>query len=123
MQAQHDSLVKALREEGVEIVFLDGAAQHRMKSVYTRDSVVAAAGGAIVARMGAPIRRGEELPVTRALARLGMPILRTIHGTGILEGGSVAFTNPKLAVVGLSSRVNEEGARQLEEVLRVQGVE
>jgi N-dimethylarginine dimethylaminohydrolase len=52
-----------------------------------------------------------------------MPILRTIHGTGIMEGGSFAFITPKVAVVGLSSRVNEAGADQVEEVLRVQGVE
>jgi len=123
MQAQHDALVEALRDEGVEIVLLDECAPGRMKSVYTRDSVIAVEGGAIVTRMGPPIRRGEELPVTRTLARLGMPILRTIHGTGIMEGGSFAFINPKTAVVGLSSRVNEEGARQLDDVLRVQGVE
>jgi N-dimethylarginine dimethylaminohydrolase len=61
--------------------------------------------------------------VTWTLAKLGMPILRTIHGTGILEGGSFAFINPRTAVVGLSSRVNEEGVRQLEEVLKVQGIE
>lgn len=123
MQAQHDGLVAALREEGVDVAFLDTCAEGRMKSCYTRDSVIAVEGGAIVTRMGAPIRRGEELPVTRTLARLGVPILRTIHGTGILEGGSFAFINPKCAVVGLSSRVNEVGVDQLEDVLRVQGVE
>jgi N-dimethylarginine dimethylaminohydrolase len=123
MQAQHDDLVRVLREEGVEVVFLDECAPGRMKSCYTRDSVIAVNGGAIVTRMGPPVRRGEELPVTRTLAKLGMPILRTIHGTGILEGGSFAFINPKTAVVGLSSRVNEEGGRQLEEVLKVQGIE
>lgn len=123
MRRQHDGLVQALREEDVEVVVLDGIAPGRMKSVFTRDSVIAANGGAIVTRMGPPIRRGEELPVTRTLARLGMPILRTIHGTGIMEGGSFAFITPKVAVVGISSRVNEAGADQLEEVLKVQGVE
>lgn len=123
MQAQHDGLVAALREEDVEVVFLDEVAPGRMKSIYTRDSVIALDGGAIVTRMGPPIRRGEELPVMRALAKLGMPILRTIHGTGILEGGSFAFITPKVAVVGVSSRVNEEGVDQLEDVLRRHGVE
>ena len=121
-QAQHDGLVAALHEEGVEVVFLDRCAPGRMKSVYTRDQVIAVEGGAIICRMGAPIRRGEEAPATATLARLGMPILRTIHGTGIMEGGSFAFITPKVAVVGLSSRVNEEGARQVEEVLAVLGV-
>jgi N-dimethylarginine dimethylaminohydrolase len=122
-QAQHDALVAALREEGVEVVFLNRCAPGRMKSVYTRDQVIAVDGGAIVCRMGARIRRGEEAPATETLAALGMPILRTIHGTGIMEGGSFALINPRTAVVGLSSRVNEEAARQVEESLRVLGVE
>jgi N-dimethylarginine dimethylaminohydrolase len=120
-QAQHDALAAALREEGVEVVYLHRCAAGRHKSVYTRDSCVGIQGGAVVTRMGPKIRRGEEGPVTETLGRLGMPILRTIHGTGLMEGGSFAYIRPDVAVVGVSSRVNEEGARQLEEVLRVQG--
>lgn len=122
MRSQHDEYVKVLREEGAEVVYLDKCAEGKMKSVYCRDSVIAVDGGAIVTRMGPPIRRGEELPVTRTLANLGMPILRTISGTGLMEGGSFAFLNPTNAVVGISSRVNEEGARQVEEILNAQGV-
>lgn len=123
MQAQHDGFVAALKAEGVEVVFLDAVAEGRMKSCYTRDSVVAVGGGAIVQRLGARIRRGEELPATRALAKLGCPILRTLSGNAISEGGSFAWLDARTAVIGLSSRVNEEGARQIEEVLRAQGVE
>lgn len=123
MQAQHDAMVRALREDGVEVVSLDAVAPGRYKACSTRDSVIAVGGGAIVCRMGARVRRGEELPVTRTLGKLGMPILRTVHGTGILEGGSFAWLNERTAVVGLGTRANEEGARQVEEVLRVQGVE
>jgi N-dimethylarginine dimethylaminohydrolase len=123
MQAQHDALVRALRDEGAEVVFLDRVAPDRPKSCSPRDSVIAVDGGAVVCRLGARVRRGEELPVTRTLGALGMPILRTLHGTAIFEGGSFVWLNAKTAVVGLGSRANEEGARQLEEVLRVQGVE
>ena len=120
-QAQHDALAAALREEGVEVVYLARCAPWRHKSVYTRDSCIAVDGGAVVTRMGPRIRRGEEAPVTETLGRLGMPVLRTIHGTGLVEGGSFAFVRPDVAVIGVSSRVNEEGARQLGEVLAVQG--
>ncbi|HEY0295865.1 MAG TPA: arginine deiminase family protein [Bordetella sp.] len=123
MQAEHDAYAAVLREEGAEVVYIDQVAPGRMKQVYTRDSVIAVNGGAIVTRLGPPIRRGEELPVTRTLAALGMPILRTIAGTGVLEGGSFVLLNAKTAVLGLSSRVNAEGARQLREVLATQGVE
>ena len=85
--------------------------------------MIAVGGGAIVTRLGPRIRRGEELPVTRTLARLGCPILRTISGTGIAEGGSFAWLNPRAPSIGVSSRVNDEGATQIAEVLRSQGVE
>ncbi len=120
-QAQHDALAAALREEGVEVVMLRRAAPGRHKSIYTRDSCIALDGGAVVTRMGPRIRRGEERPVTETLAALGMPILRTIAGTGLMEGGSFAYLRPDVAVIGVSSRVNEEGARQMEEVLALQG--
>jgi N-dimethylarginine dimethylaminohydrolase len=123
MQAQHDGLVAVLRDCGVEVVYLDEAAPGRPKSCSPRDSVIAVEGGAIVCRLGPRIRRGEELPVTRTLGKLGVPILRTVHGVGVFEGGSFAWLNARTAVVGLGTRVNEEGARQVEEVLRTQGVE
>jgi N-dimethylarginine dimethylaminohydrolase len=123
MQRQHDAYAEALRAEGVEVVYLDEIAPGKMTSCYTRDAVVGVGGGAMVMRLGPRIRRGEELGATRTLARLGCPILRTISGSGIAEGGSFAWLNSRTAVLGLSSRVNEEGARQIEEVMRSQGVE
>ena len=127
MQAEHDALVTALQREGVEVVHVDGAPTDP-KAMYTRDTGVVLQGGAVICRMG-PVgrapgtgRRGEEAFVTRRLATLGMPILRTIHGSGLFEGGSFALLNETTAAVGLSYRQNEEAARQLEEVLAVQGI-
>lgn len=123
MQAQHDGYVAALRAEGVEVHFMDGEAGNRLKQVYTRDPLIMVKGGAIVCRMGARIRRGEELAVTRTLARLGIPILRTISGAGIMEGGSFAWLNEKTCAIGVGVRVNRDGAEQVGEVLRRQGVD
>jgi N-dimethylarginine dimethylaminohydrolase len=128
MQAEHDALADALRREGVEVVYVDGPPGNP-SAMYTRDTAVSVPGGAIIARMGTvgrvrgEGRRGEEAHVTRTLAALGMPILRTIHGTGLFEGGSFAFLNERAAVVGLSFRQNREAARQIAEVLAVSGVQ
>lgn len=127
MQREHDAMVAALRAEGVEVVAVDGAATDP-KAMFTRDNAIAVPGGLILCRMG-PVgtapgtgRRGEEAYVARAVAGVGMPILRTIHGSGLFEGGSFAFINEQTAVCGLSFRQNEEAARQIEEVLAVVGV-
>lgn len=123
MQSQHDALADLLRSEGVEVIYLEGVEGGRFKSVYTRDSAFAVKGGAIVGRLAPRMRHGEELPVTRTLAKIGMPILRTINGTGMIEGGSFAWLNPKTAVVGRGIRVNDEAIRQVADVLSYQGVE
>jgi N-dimethylarginine dimethylaminohydrolase len=126
MQRQHDGLRAALEAEGVEIVDVGGSLGD-VKAVFTRDQAIAVDGGAIICRMG-PVgvehgygRRGEEAFITKVIANLGMPILRTISGTGLIEGGSFCFLNSRTAALGLSFRQNEEGARQLEEVLRTTG--
>jgi N-dimethylarginine dimethylaminohydrolase len=123
IRSQHAGLVAALEAAGIEIHFVDGDAGNRLKQMFTRDPLIMVKGGAIVCRMGARIRRGEELVITRTLARLGIPILRTLSGSAIMEGGSFAWINSKTAVIGCGVRVNHEGAAQIGEVLKRQGVD
>ena len=123
MQAQHDALVAALKAQGVEVHFVEGVGDGRLKSCYTRDPLIMVKGGAIVNRMGTRVRRGEELSITRTLAKIGVPILRTLSGSAVMEGGSFAWINPKTCVIGCGIRVNREGAEQVGEVLKRQGVE
>jgi N-dimethylarginine dimethylaminohydrolase len=122
-QAQHDALTDILRAEGAEVVGVEDPLPHMTRSVFTRDNAVITKGGAIVARMGVSYRRGEELPVMRTLAKMGMPILHTVHGTGLLEGGSFLWLDAQTAAVAVGHRSNPEGVRQLAEVLHTMGVE
>lgn len=126
IKAQHAGLVSALEAEGVELAFVGGAPTDP-KAIFTRDQAIAVHGGAVICRMG-PVgegrgygRRGEEAFITKVIADLGMPIIHTIHGSGLLEGGSFCFLNESTAAVGMSYRQNEAGARQMEQVLAEQG--
>jgi N-dimethylarginine dimethylaminohydrolase len=121
MQGAHDALAALLKSEGVEIVYVGEAAPGRMKQIYTRDSVIGVKGGAVVARLARRVRRGEELPVTRALAKAGCPILGTLHGEAIFEGGGFAILDEKTAVCSLSVACNAEGVRQMKNILGTVG--
>ena len=103
--------------------FAEEAEVRFSKAMYTRDPLVTVPGGAIIGRLAPRMRRGEEASVTRAVAALGMPILRTIVGTGLVEGGSFAKLTPKVAAFGTSIRCNDEGARQLQDALRYLGID
>jgi N-dimethylarginine dimethylaminohydrolase len=120
---EYDGLLAALEAEGVEVHFAEAIEPRFTKAMYTRDPLLSVPGGVVVGRMAPRMRRGEEASATRTVAAVGVPILRTIAGTGLLEGGSFAKLTPHVAAVGVSIRCNEEGARQLEEVLRPLGIE
>jgi len=128
MQREHDSLAAALRDEGVEVEYV-GCSPRNPNGMFVRDTAAIVPGGAVIGRMG-PVgaepgtgRRGEEKFVSQKLMALGMPILHTIHGTGLFEGGSFCLLNQEYAAAGASYRQNEAGIDQLQNVLKHIGIE
>ena len=120
---QHAGLVAALQREGVTVDIAPSLGAPFTKSIYTRDPIITTPHGAIIGRMGVRMRRGEEPDLSRFVAGLGMPIVGTITGTGTLEGGSYCKLRSDLHLLGTSIRCNEEGARQLRELLALMDVE
>ncbi|MDR3321159.1 MAG: amidinotransferase [Synergistaceae bacterium] len=127
MQAEHDALARIIADNGAEVVYVDGGPRDP-NSMFTRDMGMVVNGGIIISRMG-PVgklygtgRRGEEAYITSKVAEIGMPILHTIHGEGLMEGGSFGFLNDRTAVISLSARGNKCAVDQVRQVLEVQGI-
>jgi N-dimethylarginine dimethylaminohydrolase len=122
VSAQYDGFVAALEREGVEVVFAPDLAPGYTKSVYTRDPLVTVPGGAIIGRLAPRMRRGEEQSIAATVAAAGMPILGTVTGSGLAEGGSFMKVRRDLAFYGSSVRCNPEGGRQLGRILEPYGI-
>ncbi len=126
MQEQHDNYANILRKEGVQVIYLEDSEvpmDHGTQYINTRDMGFAVPGGFICSRMAPRMRKGEERVVSAKVASLGMPILRTVNGTGTVEGGNFALISPKYAAIGYSQRTNMEGIRQVREILEPLGIE
>lgn len=128
MQAEHDALVQIMRDHGVEVIYT-GNSPKDVNAMFTRDMGMVVNGGIIISRMG-PVgrefgtgRRGEEAYITKKVAEIGMPVLHTIHGEGLMEGGSFCYLTERVAAIALSKRGNESAVRQVRNVLEVQGTE
>lgn len=121
MQEDYQRLKNAFEEEGVEVIERKPETNdppRLVKSIYTRDPSFTVPGGTIIGRMYDRLRRGEELPTMKTYGEIGCPILHTINGEGTVEGGSVIWLTPEHLAIGLSSRTNREGARQVKEVVQ-----
>jgi N-dimethylarginine dimethylaminohydrolase len=114
---EFDALVELLEGFGIEALFLPRDDDVGLDSLYVRDAAVATDDGLILCNMGKDERRTEPGALEGAVGEWGLPIRGAITGDGILEGGDVVWIDDRTLAVGRGYRTNEEGIRQLEEIL------
>ena len=133
----HENLVKAYRDEGVEVVVRKpdpNDPPYQVKSIYTDDVCHAAVYGQIVLRMYDHIRKGEEVPTYQTLAEIGCPVVGMIVGRGMAEGGPIGWLDEKHLVVAVHyprantrepavMRANESGHIQYARIVKMQDPE
>lgn len=110
---QHAQYTAALRSVGYQVIALDASDEYP-DCVFVEDAAVAFPELAVMTRPGAESRRGELGAVEEALAP--HRTLARIIGPGTLDGGDVLVLGRDV-YVGLSSRSNSDGVRQLGEIL------
>ena len=121
---QHDHFVEVLKQEGVDVHYLNppspahgpySPANPRIWA--TRDPGIVITGGAVIGRMALPWRKKDEVFWSRRVMQLGCPILRTVVGHGNFEGGNVVWLDPEHVCIGQSIRTNPEGISQVSAVM------
>ena len=115
--AEYDAFLEILAGCGAEIVRLPPDDRVTLDSIYTRDASIASAGGVILASMGKKQRAEEPAVQQQELRRRGWPIAGSIHPPGQIEGGDVAWLTSTMLAVGLGTRTNPIGIRQLRVLL------
>ncbi|MFC2163737.1 dimethylarginine dimethylaminohydrolase family protein [Acidobacteriota bacterium] len=113
---QHTEMRTTLQEFGSKVIDIDELQGHP-NSVFTRDMAVVTPEGYIKMSMGIATRKGEEELMATALDSLGEPCAGEITEPGTVEGGDVILSG-SVALVGHTQRTNEEGIRQLSQILK-----
>lgn len=120
---QHDHLAQAYSAVGVEVTLVDPAVPPPPNLLFVADLLFMTPAGAIVGRPASTVRAGEERWVARRLADLGIPILRTVGGSGTFEGADALWARPDLVLLAQGLRTNDDGVRQVTRTLEELGVE
>ncbi len=120
---QHAKIVEAYEDNGVEVHFVGHEDERYACSIYVTDTMFMTPEGAILARPGLDTRRGEEVYIRQALARLNIPVVGMVHGAGLFEGATAMWVDPETIILGSSIRANGPGRQQVKEILRHMGVE
>lgn len=115
--AEYTVFEKIFTELGVEVHYFPADDRLTLDSVYCRDASIATEHGMILCRMGKAARADEPASQGKIFRKTGIPILGEIVSPGTLEGGDVAWLDEKTLAVGHTYRTNEEGIRQLKNLL------
>ncbi len=120
--SEYNKFEAVLKQQGAELMYLSEDNSVNMDSVYCRDSSIATDAGMIICNMGKAARSNEPAAAKQAFEAAGVIVLGSITAPGTLEGGDVAWLDKNTLAVGHTYRTNEEGIRQLSDLLRPLGV-
>lgn len=114
---EFDSFETILKTNEATLLYLPRDESVTIDSIYCRDAVITTDHGTILCNMGKASRIHEPEALQRFLEEHQFEVLGRIQAPGTLEGGDCAWINENTLAVGLSSRTNAEGIRQLKRML------
>ncbi|GMQ76715.1 MAG: hydrolase [Gammaproteobacteria bacterium] len=118
MIEQHRDYVEILESLDLQVTVLDGD-EDFPDGCFVEDTAIVTPEVAVITRAGAASRRGEEVAIEPLLAAR-RPVAR-ITAPGSVDGGDILVMGERV-IIGLSGRTNEEGARQLAEIVEGRGM-
>ena len=118
---EHNDYIAALIQCGVDVTVLP-ADERYPDSCFVEDPALITRECAIITNPGAESRKGEEKEIVDVIKRFfPEDRIEYIKEPGTLEGGDVMMVGDHF-YVGRSARTNEEGIRQLTEILAKYGM-
>lgn len=122
MREQAQALADFYLGLGVAVHWLRAADKAPPNLIFARDLFFMTPEGAILGRMAARQRAGEERYAQLALATAGVPILASPRGAATFEGADALWVRPDRVLVGIGNRTNRAGFDLVARVLAEQGV-
>jgi arginine deiminase len=114
---EYERFVTLLNRFDIDLHFLPRDESVGLDSLYARDASIVCSKGMIICNMGKAERSAEPAAQEAVFHSMGIPIHGAITGDGRVEGGDVAWIDEKTLAIARGYRTNNEGIRQLRELL------
>jgi arginine deiminase len=115
--AEYENFISLLKSHVPDVRYLPPDNRTGIDSIYAHDPVLITEQGAILLSMGNATRQKEPAAAGDYVKELGIPIFAAIKGQGKLEAGDLLWLNERTLAIGRGYRTNDEGIRQLQEIL------
>ncbi|MCR4287427.1 MAG: arginine deiminase family protein [Deltaproteobacteria bacterium] len=127
LDREYDGIINLYERLGVKVFLMDADVPESERRslynlMYVRDLLFMTPEGAVISRMGHPVRQGEVACMEKTAGAIGLPVIKKIEGEATFEGADALWLDPRHVMVGIGKRTNHDGFRELDEALSRQGV-
>jgi len=122
-QIEYLDFLSFFEQNNINLEFFTDVEKVNMDAIYCRDASIATDFGVIICNMGKGGRMIEPIEQKKVYQKNNISILGEISHPGTVEGGDVAWIDKKTLAIGHTYRTNQEGIRQIKELLEPKGVE
>lgn len=119
---QYQAFAQLVERSGAEILWLEDEGDGLADSMFTQDPSFVTDKGAVILRMGKPLRRQEADLHEAAYRKAGIPILGRLEAPGTVESGDCVWLDKQTLCIGRGVRSNQAGIDQLQGILAPLGV-
>lgn len=119
---QYAKFAALVEKSGAIVMWMDDPGDGLADSMFTHDPSLMTDQGAIILRMGKPLRTPEAALHEAAYKASGIPILGRIEAPGTVEGGDCVWVDSKTLAIGRGVRSNQAGIEQMQAILAPLGV-
>jgi N-dimethylarginine dimethylaminohydrolase len=116
-EREHAAFRALLEAAGAEVIAAGPDEAGLLDAIFAYDPSYMTDAGAVLLRPGKGLRRPEVALAERTYAALGIPVIGRIEAPGTVEGGDALWLDARTLAVGRSYRTNDEGIRQLRDIL------
>ncbi len=121
LERQHERFAALLDDLGCEVETAP-AVDGLVDACYVRDPALVTGDGAILFDMAKPVRSPEPDALREAFEKSGVPVIGRLTGEARADGGDMVWLDDRTLLAGRSYRTNDDGIRQLGELLAGEGV-
>lgn len=114
---EHRAFRALLERAGIEVIAEEADEPGLLDAIFAYDPSLTTDAGAILLRPGKALRLPEVAAAEATYGELGIPIAGRIAAPGTVEGGDTLWLDERTLAVGRGYRTNDEGIRQLREIL------
>lgn len=120
--SEYRNFESILKKAGADIKYFSKNIKLSMDAMYCRDASIATDYGMILCNMGKEARKPEPSSCRNDFLIENQQILGEITAPGTIEGGDLAWLDFDTLAIGRTYRTNDEGIRQIKDLLEPKGV-